>query len=386
MKPGPKDFLSVGFLYDDTLDSNDGVTQYVKTLGGWLSGRGHSVSYLVGETKTASWHGGKIYSLSKNLAVSWGGNRLSIPLIPKKRQIARVTEANAFDVIHVQVPYSPLMSQLVINRVCPETALIGTVHVFPSGWLSKTGSKLLRLLYGKSLKRFDEMLSVSGAAQSYAKEALKSDSQVIPNVVDVSVFKKQSSHNSGKSKKIVFLGRLVKRKGCKYLLLAFAQMHARLPDARLTVAGDGPEKKSLQALAKSLGIADSVVFLGRVSEAKKIELLSTADIACFPSLYGESFGIVLLEAMATGARVVLGGQNPGYSDVLGERKELLVEPRNSDQFAGRLEKLLSDKPLADELYKWQQNEVKKYDIETVGPNIEAVYRRAIAKRAKSRHN
>src|SRR3989344_3063570 len=97
----PNGSLSVGFLYDDTLDSSDGVAQYVKTLGAWLQKRGHEVSYLVGETKSSEWADGKIFSLSKNLHIKWAGNRLSIPLIPRRNKINRVIKANKFDVLHV---------------------------------------------------------------------------------------------------------------------------------------------------------------------------------------------------------------------------------------------------------------------------------------------
>ena len=85
----PNGSLSVGFLYDDTLDSSDGVSQYVKTLGAWLSKRGHKVSYLVGETESLEWAGGKIFSLSKNLRMRWAGNRMSISLIPEINKINR---------------------------------------------------------------------------------------------------------------------------------------------------------------------------------------------------------------------------------------------------------------------------------------------------------
>jgi len=90
--------------------------------------------------------------------------------------------------------------------------------------------------------------------------------------------------------------------------------------------------------------------------------------------------------MAAGAKVVLGGNNPGYASVLGEQKSLLINPANTEHFAARLGKLLRDEQLASKLHKWQLAEVNKYDVATVGPRIEAIYRRAIAKRAKSRHN
>ena len=291
-----------------------------------------------------------------------------------------------FDVLHVQVPYSPFMARLVINRAQPSTAVVGTVHVFPSGWLSRTGSKFLRRIYGKSLRRFDMMFSVSSAARLYAKEEFKTDSHISPNVVKLADFKSGSKERSADGRRIVFLGRLVERKGCGYLIKAFKSVLEQVPGTRLLIAGDGPDRKRLERLSGSLGMQERVTFLGRVSEKEKIKILAGADIACFPSLYGESFGIVLIEAMAAGSKVVLGGDNPGYSSVLGEQKELLIDPRDTDGFAARLVKLLSDERLAGRLHAWQEEQVEKYDVESVGLQIESLYRRAIAIRNQTGHN
>jgi len=109
MSEKPK--LKIGLVFDDSLDSSDGVAQYVKDLGGWLSGQGHEVSYLVGETKLTEWRGGKVYSLSKNQAVYFNGNRLSVPLPANSRRIRELLNAKNFDIMHVMVPYSPFGSK-----------------------------------------------------------------------------------------------------------------------------------------------------------------------------------------------------------------------------------------------------------------------------------
>lgn len=381
----PTKNLSIGFLYDDTLDSNDGVAQYVKTLGTWLTNQGHHVSYLVGETSSQSFNGGKVYSLSKNLHLKWAGNRLSISLIPKIKYINQVLSKNHFDVIHVQEPYSPFMAQRVVNRISPDVALVGTFHVFPANKLVKYISKFLKIVYGSSLRRFDYHSSVSPAAGSYAKEVFGIDSIILPNVVDLKRFRSSRSKPNS-PKKIVFLGRLVKRKGCMYLLKAYRQLAKQMPDSKLVVAGDGPMRTKLERFVMKNGLADKVEFLGYINEIDKPGLLSSADIACFPSLYGESFGIVLIEAMAASARVVLGGDNPGYATVLTGQPNALIDPRDSDEFAQRLEKLLTDENLISNLHAWQTEQLKKYDVAEVGPKIVAAYGQAIASRNKSRHN
>src|SRR5579862_4445122 len=92
--------LNVGLVFDDSLDSPDGVAQHVKTLGAWLSARGHTVSYLVGETKMSDWAGGKVYSLAKNQKVSFNGNKLSIPLPVKTQTLAKIIKELNFDILH----------------------------------------------------------------------------------------------------------------------------------------------------------------------------------------------------------------------------------------------------------------------------------------------
>ncbi|MBI1952271.1 glycosyltransferase family 4 protein [Candidatus Saccharibacteria bacterium] len=371
---------SVGFLYDDSLDTNNGVSQYVKTVGGWLSANGHQVTYLVGESKLKTWAGGEVYSLSKNLRVAWGGNRLSVSVVPKLKLIKKIVKQKDIDVIHVQVPYSPLMAQIVISSLGPRTALVGTVHIFPSNAATVFGSKVLKVIYGKSLKRFDAMLSVSTAAQHYAADVFKIKSEIVPNAIDISKFRVARTLKPSADKEIVFLGRLVQRKGCEELLRAFEVLIKTLPSATLTIAGDGPLRQKLEKIVDNGGLRNSVKFLGYVDERDKPKILANADIACFPALGGESFGIVLIEAMAAGATIVLGGDNPGYTSVLGEKSEALVDPRDSVAFAGRLEKFLTDEDLIRRLHEYQQTQVMQYDINVVGKQLLDAYARAVASR------
>jgi hypothetical protein len=296
--------LNVGLVFDDSLDSNDGVAQYVKTVGAWLSGRGHHVSYLVGETKLREWAGGKVHSMAKNQTVYFNGNKLSMPLLASQQNIQKVLSENKYDVLHVMVPYSPLMAKRVIKTADPKTAIVGTFHILPSGFISKLGSR--------------------------------------------------------------FLAAWLRR--------------------RLKIASDGPDRAKLEALVDKLNVRDDTEFLGFIDEKDKPRLLSEADIACFPSLYGECFGIVLIEAMAAGSKVVLGGNNPGYRSVLSEQPQMLINPLDTIAFADRLELLLKDKDLVSNLHAWQDKTVRQYDINVVGEALETQYLEAIARRHKKDNN
>lgn len=373
--------LSVGFLFDDTLDNDAGVAQYVKITGGWLARQGHHVDYIVGQSAKTQ-PSGKVYSAAKNLKVMWAGNRLSISIWPKRRLIKQIIKQNNYDVLHVMSPYSPFMSQVVINKADKQTAVVATWHIFPAGPLSIVGSRLLRLLYGRSFKRIDQHLSVSAAAASYARQAFAVESEVSPNVIELTKFRTSASVKNAPGR-IVFLGRLVPRKGCAELIKAVGVLKAGRIKFELVVAGDGPQRPQLEKLVKQLGISDQVRFLGYIDEAAKPELLASAQIACFPSLKAESFGVVLIEAMAAGSGVVLGGDNPGYRTVLGEQPKLLINPSDSQALADRLQELLSDGPASRQLHDWQQESVKQYDIAKVGPELVEIYRRTIAKRQRS---
>jgi phosphatidylinositol alpha-mannosyltransferase len=377
--------LKIGFVFDDTLDSYDGVAQYVKNIGSWLSAQGHEVRYLVGETKMLEWSGGKVYSMSKNQKVTFNGNRLSMPLPTSTKKIKKVLEMESFDVLHIQVPYSPFMAQKIINNASSKTAIVGTFHVAPLGFLSEWGSRGLRILYGKSIKRFDKLVSVSQPAADFAARAYGIESSLLPNVVEYDKFASAKKRRRGMNS-ILFFGRLVKRKGAKELIEAFSILHQYNKKVKLIIAGDGVERKALQERVTQLGLNDSVQFQGFIEEADKPKLLSSAEIVCYPSTGGESFGIVLLEAMAAGAGVVIGGNNPGYSSVLGARAQLLFDPKNPLAFAGKLSELLDNKELRKELHAWQQEEVKKYDVNNVGKELLGIYERAIDNRNKRRHN
>jgi phosphatidylinositol alpha-mannosyltransferase len=369
----------IGFVFDDTLDSYDGVSQYVKTLGRWFSEQGHEVRYLVGETKLQEWAGGKVYSLSKNQKVTFNGNQVHIPLPANKGRIKKVLKDEEFDILHVQVPYSPFMAQKVINSADKNTVIFGTFHILPSGPLSSFGSHALKFMYGFSLRKFAEVVSVSAPAASFAKKAYGISSDVLPNAVDIKNFSSADKISENVNERIVFLGRLVKRKGCEELIKAFSILHSARPQARLVIAGKGPDRTKLERLVRKLNLDDIVDFFGFIDEKEKPALLASANIACFPSLGGESFGIVLIEAMAAGSGVVIGGNNAGYNSVLGLKADLLINPKDHKKFAQTLEKFLKNKKLAAGIHNWQKQEVKSYDVAVVGNELLRRYAKLIAK-------
>jgi phosphatidylinositol alpha-mannosyltransferase len=368
--------LKIGIVLDDSLDrSENGVQQYVRTLGGWLAKQGHTVHYLVGDTKTGN---ADVHSLSRNIAVRFNQNRLTIPLPANKTVIKNLLAREKYDVLHVQMPYSPFLAGKIISAAPDSMAIVGTFHILPFGRLQKVGSKTLGLAQKATLKRFDAICSVSPAAAEFAKSHFGLESIVIPNMIDTSVWRSAVQPHPGR---IVYLGRLVPRKGCQELLTALA----KLPDDLLQkievlIASDGPERAKLEKFAASNKL-HNVSFLGFIDESSKADLLASAEIAVFPSLGGESFGIVLIEAMAAGSGVVLGGNNPGYASVLGAWQKTLIEPTNPESFARSLELFLTDKNQRLQIHAEQQQAVLQYDVNLAGKKIVNMYNQALLHRS-----
>lgn len=361
--------LRVGLLLDDTLDVPDGVQQYVLTLGEWLSNNQHKVYYLVGSTKRNDIN--NIYSLAKNIKVSFNGNSMRIPYYASKKDIS-ITLANLnLDVLHVQMPYSPLFAGKVINAVMRETNVVATFHIAPASKYVTYASKALALFTKKSLSRFNNFISVSSAAQQFSKETFNINSVVIPNAINSTKFVSLPKYN--KKLHIVYLGRLVSRKGVIWLLKALKELNnLETQEYTVSIAGKGPLLKNLSDFTKANNM-HNVRFLGYVSENDKAILMSSADIAVFPSTGGESFGIVLLEAMASGARVIVGGDNTGYRSVLKDYPSQLVNPKDTKKFASLLNYYLNNKSARDKAFKWNQQHFLKYDINTVGEDILKIY-------------
>lgn len=371
--------LNIAFVLDDSLDRPDGVQQYILTLGKWLSARGHHVHYLVGETRRTDLL--NVHSLAKNVRVRFNKNQMSIPLPTSRSKIKEKMQALQLDILHVQMPYNPLFAARVIEACGDTTAVFGTFHILPNSNVEHRATRLLARWLKRSLARFDTVYGVSKPACEFARDAFGVSATVMPNVVDIAAIQKASPHVSEDGTvTIMFLGRLVERKGCGHLLKALAALPPELQSRiNVIICGGGPLEAKLKNFVEQHKLVSIVRFAGFVSETEKSEYLAGADIAVFPATGGESFGIVLIEAMAAGAGVVLGGDNPGYRSVLRDDK-VLFNPRNTELFASTLKRFITDASLRERLHKAQSALVREYDIAEVGPRIEADYQSMIAKR------
>jgi len=229
----------------------------------------------------------------------------------------------------------------------------------------------LDILNHHTIRQFDQIISVSQPAADFARSIFGIESIIIPNAVNVSHFKHKPIYD--KTLKIVFLGRLVERKGCYYLLKSLLQLQKQYKGRYLVIiGGKGPLKLKLEQYALKNKLK-KLKFIGFVEETDKPALLANADIAVFPSTGGESFGISLIEAMASGSRVILGGDNAGYRGILSEYPDLLINPKDSKAFANRLQYFLENKAARESAYKWAKVNIGQYDIPVIGKRVLAVY-------------
>lgn len=377
-----KNKLTIGIILDTSLDTQEGVPQYVVHIGEWLRSQNHEVHYLVGQTDKRQLP--NIHSLSRNITVQFNGNRTTIPLPTSRRKLRGFMREHNFDVLYVQTPHHPLMAQRLILAARPATAVVGIFHVLPYGGLSRYGTKALGIWLKPSLKRFDKMLAVSSAAADFEKWSFGLGADVLPNVIDYSLFHeaKPLEKYDDDTKTILFLGRLVPRKGCQLLLEATAKLakESDLPKFRVVVCGRGSLQSKLQAYVEHNGLSDIVEFTGFVSEQDKPRYYASADVSVFPAKGGESFGIVLLEAMASGQAAVLAGDNPGYRSVMSDQPELLFDPSDSDILAQKIKRLLIDDDQRLKMAAWGAAYTKGFDVHLIGQKLLQIFNEALRKR------
>lgn len=292
-----------------------------------------------------------------------------------------VLKEQNFDILHFHEPWVPMLSRQILTR--SDAIHIGTFHAAMSERrTSRTVEKVITP-YTKSLLGYlDILTAVSPVATNYVKSLTHRQIYIIPNGIDLKKYRKKSHKPllPHKNKKTIFyIGRIEKRKAVKNLVDAFAMINRIHRHYHLVIAGEGPEKEKIEEYIKEQKI-NNVKFLGHIEESEKIKLLQNSEVFCSPALYGESFGIVLLEAMAAGC-VVVAGANAGYENVLtGSGQISLVNPKDTKEFARRLLLMASDTGLRNHWLHWANEEVEKYSYSNIVKQYITLYEAAYAKK------
>ena len=368
--------MKIGLVCPYSLTKGGGVQEVVKALQLEYDRRGHETVIIAPQSKEP-YHGShRVIFLGSavDLTVNATTGALSASVLTD--EIDAMLEYENFDVINFHEPWIPVLSRQILSR--SRAINVATFHAkLPETLASRAFAKVIIPYTKPLLRHIDGFSAVSDAAAEYVRSLTDEAVCIVPNGIHSTHFRKppRLPEPALGGKTILYIGRLEKRKGVKYLLYAFRELQQRHPDARLIIAGDGVDSDKLHELRDELGVRH-VEFLGYIDDAEKRRLLHSANLFCSPALFGESFGIVLLEAIASGL-VTVAGNNPGYESVMTGLGQLsLVNPRDSREFAQRMELLLTDQGIRELWKKWAKKHIRQYEYSKIATQYLEVYERA----------
>ena len=365
--------MKIGLVCPYTINKHGGVLEVILALQEGLSQRGHDVKIITpmprGDKDIE--HPDAIFIGTSTDIRSPSHTTGQISSISDNEKVDEIFKKEKFDVLHFHEPWVPFLSRQLLQR--SHAVNIGTFHSkTPETVVSRTYLKVVTPYLKSVMKYLQVLTAVSDSGAEYAASLTELPITIIPNGIDLDKYKKRSMRKKDTEKTILYIGRLEKRKGAKHLLRAFQVFSQDNPDVKLLIAGDGPEREKLEMLTEDLKI-HNVSFLGYISEELKLQLLSEADIFCSPALYGESFGIVLLEAMATGT-VTIAGNNSGYADLMqGIGALSIVNPEDTQEFARRLQLMLHEPKVRKLWQDWAAGYVAQFENPIIVDQYEALY-------------
>lgn len=374
--------MKIGIACPYTWDVPGGVQAHVRDLAASLIGLGHEVSVLspVDDPDRADLPS-YLVSAGRAVPIPYNGSvaRLAFgPLsLTRTRRWLRESE---FDVLHVHEPTVPSISMLACFAA--SGPMVATFHT------ATARSRALQV-FGTALRPALEKISgriaVSAAARRVVVEHLGADAVLIPNGVNVAKFAgARPLPRPPGGPTVVFLGRIDEgRKGLAVLLEALPELVRRVPDVRLLVAGPGDAAEVREAVPRSL--RDRVELLGLVSDEDKPRVFASGEVYCAPNTHGESFGIVLVEAMATGTPVVASDLEAFRRVLEDGRAGVLVPVRDAGALAVELAALLGDAPRRERLAAAAREAVQAYDWAVVTRSIVEVYETVAATAAPAVH-
>ncbi|GAU66099.1 putative phosphatidylinositol alpha-mannosyltransferase PimA [Streptomyces sp. NBRC 110611] len=359
--------MKIGIVCPYAWDVPGGVQFHIRDLADHLIRRGHQVSVLApadDETPVPPY----VVPAGRAVPVPYNGSvaRLNFGFLSAAR-VRRWLQNGAFDVIHIHEPASPSLG--LLSCWAAQGPIVATFHT------SNPRSRAMIAAYPilqPALEKISARIAVSEYARRTLVEHLGGDAVVIPNGVDVDFFARAEPKAAWQGRTIGFVGRIDEpRKGLPVLMKALPRILAEVPDARLLVAGRGDEREAVAGLPADL--RSRVEFLGMVSDEDKARLLRSVDLYIAPNTGGESFGIVLVEAMSAGAPV-LASDLDAFAQVLGqgEAGELFTN-EDADALATAAVRLLGDPARLAELRARGSRHVRRFDWSTVGADILAVY-------------
>ncbi|HUZ76004.1 MAG TPA: glycosyltransferase family 4 protein [Chloroflexota bacterium] len=369
--------MKIGLVSPYDFSAPGGVREHIAALDANFREKGHQVVILTPNSRDGrEEHHENVISLGRVTPLRINGSTaritLSMWLMHRVRHILR---QEGFDVLHIHEPLMPALPLTALG--CSETLNVATFHAHGQSYVSNLGYLFGKAFVRRRVRKLHGRIAVSATARDFVESYFPGEYQIIPNGIELGWWQQRATplpRFRDERPTILYLGRLEQRKGLKYLIRAFELVRREVPRARLIVAGDGRLRAGFERYVGRHDLADDVLFTGFISNEEKPRYFASADVFCAPSTGQESFGIVLLEAMACG-RPIVATNIHGYRDVVTHHREgLLVPPRDHLSLAGALTSLLTDAPRRDQLSEECLRTVEQYSWTRVASTILNYYR------------
>jgi len=358
-----------------------GVANHIISLGNHLAQMGHEVKFIAPASSPITTLGDRFIHIGKPRPIPISGSIARVVISPMlSTTITAMLDEEKFDIVHLHEPLMPMLCTTVLRM--SRTANVGTFHAFDGKGYNIAKPFVGPVFLKRWFSKLDGLIAVSKPAKEFVSKFFPADYNVIPNGVDTEHFSPDvaplEEFSDGKLN-ILFVGRLEKRKGVDYLLKAYRHVRRDIPNSRLIVVGPGTKlRRKYEKLVKKNGLKD-VVFIGFVSYDELPRYYKTADVFCAPATGWESFGIILLEAMAVGKPVVASNID-GYASILTHGAEgLLVPPKDEESLAQALISLLSDEALRQKMGAKGILKAQEYDWKNVARRVLDYYREVLEK-------
>jgi len=346
-----------------------GVKSHILGLSKEFKKRGYQLKIIVPGRENKENYGKEVILLGTSFSIPFGGGKSDFSVNFNPLAIENTLQEEKFDILHFHNFGFPSSFQ-ILERSQALNILTFHSDIGRSEFL-KEFPIFLYILEKIVEWKIDGIIGVSPIAINLFKKC-DLPKAVIPNGVDFEKFNPQMPKIKkfrGEKINILFVGRIEERKGLIYLIKAYQVLTKKFPNLRLIIIGEGELKTQCQAFVKDHNLKE-VYFEGEKTGKELVSYFTSSDIFCAPSIYGESFGIVLLEAMACELPMVAFA-NRGYKTLLkGKRNEkFLARPKSYTDLAKKLEILIKNKNLRREMGKWGRKEAKKYSWSKIAGQV-----------------
>ncbi len=362
------------------MDRPGGVQSHVRDLSAWLRKQGHDVR-IVAPPGNAGHNEEGLMTVGSARPFAIHGTAFEVSRATRAQRAEAVAALRDWgaDVVHMHTPWTPQLPWQIWRAL--KLPAVATFHAtLPESDSFDPMSWALRRVGNYFNRRISRVVVPSEAPYAQWKASGATPLPVIlPPSIDLSSWRSAAQTTEPSSRfRVVYMGRLEARKGVSVLLQAWRTVQNSLPDAELIIAGAGDEEAALRAYAKENAL-QNLSFEPPPSDAEARRLIASADVFAAPALHGESFGLVLIEAMAAGALPVA-ADNEGFRTVMtGAGKDLLVPPGDAAALARTLQTLAQDPEHRAALQTWADAHAARFDVATVGPDYLALFEEALQK-------